>query len=399
MPQTSLASRGKEFLKLVRYRVLYDYGLGFLYDALLRVRTTVFGAKIMLDAATVCQLKCPACSTASGENRAGVIGWGFLKFDNFRELVDQNPRVRLIELSNWGEMFLNPELSKILEYAHRKGVRLTARNGVNLNNAKEEVLEQIVRYRFREMVVSIDGASPEIYRIYRQRGNFETVIENIRTINRLKKLHDSPYPKLSWQFVIFGHNEHEIPAARAMAKELGMAWRPKLNYSPTYSPVKDPEWVKRESGLDAATRIEFRAGKKRDYMRPCTQLWDSPQINWDGSLLGCCVNNFGAFANVFEKGLEGALREERYRYAKAMIQGRKPPREDIPCYSCQVYWDHRPGGRREAPERIAAPAPDSANSSHSASAPASAAPPPAPTPAPPSAPHAPPARRGAPEPR
>jgi MoaA/NifB/PqqE/SkfB family radical SAM enzyme len=392
MARTSLASAGREFLKLVRYRALYDYGLGFLYDAFLRAKATVFGAKIMLDAASACQLKCPACPTASGENRAGVIGWGVLKFDDFRDLVDRNPRVRLIELSNWGEMFLNPELPRILEYAHRKGVRLTARNGVNLNNAKEEILEQIVRYKFREMVVSIDGASPEIYRIYRQRGNFETVIENIRTINRLKKLHNSPYPKLYWQFVIFGHNEHEIPAARAMAEELGMAWRPKLNYSPTYSPVKDPEWVKRESGLEAATRVEFKTRRKRDYMRPCTQLWDSPQINWDGSLLGCCVNNFGAFGNVFEKGLEGALRGERYRYAKAMVQGRKPPREDIPCYSCQVYWDHRPGGRREVPERIAAPAP----ANELAPAPTS---PTASTPARPSAPHAPPARRGAPEPR
>jgi hypothetical protein len=38
----------------------------------------------------------------------------------------------------------------------------------------------------------------------------------------------SPYPHLRWQFIVFPHNEHELPKARAMAQELGMRFFAKL---------------------------------------------------------------------------------------------------------------------------------------------------------------------------
>ncbi len=44
-------------------------------------------------------------------------------------------------------------------------------NGVNLNHARDEVLEGLVKYRVRGVKCSIDGASPETYRVYRIRGN------------------------------------------------------------------------------------------------------------------------------------------------------------------------------------------------------------------------------------
>ena len=36
----------------------------------------------------------------------------------------------------------------------------------------------------------------------------------------------------------------------------------------------------------------------------CHQLWDAPQINWDGKILGCCRNFWGDFGgNAFTEGL------------------------------------------------------------------------------------------------
>ncbi len=55
--------------------------------------------------------------------------------------MDENPWVRRIELSNYGEMFLNPDLLSMLQYAHARGVSLSANNGVNLNSVGEDVLE------------------------------------------------------------------------------------------------------------------------------------------------------------------------------------------------------------------------------------------------------------------
>ena len=192
---------------------------------------------------------------------------GFLKFENFKKIVDENPWVAEIELSNWGEILLNPDLVKIMAYAWKRSVNLRAENGVNLNTAPDEVLEGLVRYRFHSMNCSIDGAS---YPIYRRKGDFEKVILHVRKINAFKRKYGSEFPRLKWQFVAFGHNEHEIAKARQMAKELGMSFYVKLSwdglYGESFSPVKDKETVRREVGLEAATREEYQERYHKVYI-------------------------------------------------------------------------------------------------------------------------------------
>jgi MoaA/NifB/PqqE/SkfB family radical SAM enzyme len=176
---------------------------------------------IRLETSSFCQLRCPSCPTTARAIHPAV-GSGFLRLDDFRKLLDENPSLTLIELSNYGEIFLNPQLPRILELAHRRNVAVNAANGVNLNHVRDEVLEAIVKFQLRIMTCSIDGASQETYRHYRVRGNFDKVIGNIRRINELKQLHRSEFPRLRWQFIVFGHNEHELPKARRMAQELEM---------------------------------------------------------------------------------------------------------------------------------------------------------------------------------
>src|SRR3954454_8403614 len=95
--------------------------------------TVVAPERIRLEASSFCNLRCPACPTTTGEIHRSAVGGGFLKFENFRKLLDDNPRLKSVELSNWGEIFLNPQLLSILELAHQRGVVLIAENGVNLN--------------------------------------------------------------------------------------------------------------------------------------------------------------------------------------------------------------------------------------------------------------------------
>ena len=71
-----------------------------------------------------------------------------------------------------------------------------------------------------------------------------------------------------------------------------------------------------------------------------------PQINFDGALLGCCVNMWASFgANVFAVGVKRALAAEKLQYAKEMLQGLVPPRDDVPCTTCEIYR-HRANTRR-----------------------------------------------------
>jgi MoaA/NifB/PqqE/SkfB family radical SAM enzyme len=297
--------------------------------------------RVALDLSTVCQLKCPSCPTANG-TIARSIGAGFLTLANFKTFVRNHPWVSDIELSNWGEVFLNKDLEQILRHADRQHVAVRIDNGANLDRASDEALEALVRYKVRSLTCSIDGASPDVYSIYRVNGHFDRVIGHVGQINALKQQYSSPYPALRWQFVAFGHNTHEIGKARDMARELGMEFHLKLSwddlYTDAFSPVKDRELIRTQSSAGVADRREYEEKFGRSYIAAsCHQLWLRPRINFDGRLLGCSINHWGDFGNVFTSGLETLLNSEKVRRTKEMLLGLRSAEKGSPCLSCPVY--------------------------------------------------------------
>jgi hypothetical protein len=287
------------------------------------------------------------------------MGAGHLDPGAFGALLATNPGLREVELSNYGEMFLNPRLRDLLRIAFEHGVVLHADNGANLNHASEETLEALVRYRFRSLTVSIDGASAETYAQYRVKGDFERVVENIRQINRFKRQHGSGFPLLTWQFIVFGHNEHEIAAAKAEATKLGMFFKPKISWDDGFSPVRDRKLVQIQTGLPA-TRKEYYEANGTEFTRSiCYQLWTSPVLNWDGRLTGCCRNFWGDFGgNAFTSGLEPALAASRIPAAREALMGRGEMDPAAPCATCDQYLaiqkDHKWIGRGEIDQAFAA---------------------------------------------
>jgi hypothetical protein len=308
-------------------------------------------AALRLEASSACQLRCPSCPTTTGDAEA-VVGKNFLRLADFVALIDDNPWIGEIELSNYGEVFLNPDLPGIFEHAFNRNVTLKIQNGANLNHVQDAALEGLVRHQVAILTCSIDGASQETYARYRIRGNYDQVIANVTRIAALKKAHASAYPRLVWQFIAFGHNEHEIPAARLLAEKLGMKFYVKLNWDGDFSPVKNLALIRKAAG--AASRQEFEEKTGKDYTQGiCGQLWNGPQVNWDGKLLGCCRNFWGEFGgNAFRDGLVASLNNEKMQYARAMLTGTAPPRAGIPCTTCDIYLK-----RKAANDWIATPRP------------------------------------------
>ena len=84
--------------------------------------------KIRLEVSSICQLKCPSCPTTTKAIHP-TVGSGCLQLTDFQKLLNENPWIRAIELSNYGEIFLNPELSEIMREAFLRRIRLTADHG------------------------------------------------------------------------------------------------------------------------------------------------------------------------------------------------------------------------------------------------------------------------------
>jgi len=301
--------------------------------------------QIRLDVCNKCQLNCVQCYMRRYEEviKKESGGFGYLPFEKFKQFCDENSSIKKIEISNNGEIFLNPDLDEILQYAYFKGIDLHVSNGVNLNTVSEKTLENLVKYQVKVLTVSIDGASPEIYAIYRRGGDFNTVINNCKIINKFKEKYRSVFPVLNYKFILFGHNEHEIEAAKELAKKLNMNIQFALNYEVGYSPLKNVKKVMAQTGFknfDGEIYDLFEKFKSHtsDWYF-CKDFFAQPQFNWNGDLLGCCMNFLRPFkSNLFKDGLMGALNGREFLYSKLMLTNFEvEPIKSSPCSNCPCY--------------------------------------------------------------
>jgi MoaA/NifB/PqqE/SkfB family radical SAM enzyme len=294
--------------------------------------------KVRLDFCSACQLKCPLCSTGTGKNNSNIIGSGMLSPDKLKKFLELN-RVTNIEVSNWGEIFLNKKLDELLDLATLYKVKLSAGNGVNFNNVTDKQLRSLIKNKFQKLSISIDGTDQETYETYRKGGNLNNVLNNIKKLNRLKIEYNSSLPKLSMQFIDFPHNTHQKAEAKILASHLFMDFTLKSNHSP-HKKITDAKKVSKKSKEIQESLLKRKAyldTVKSFYHLPCKQLWERPQINWDGNVLGCCINTTKSLGNAFETSLEEIKKSEKYLYAMQMVTENAPPRDDIPCSTCKYY--------------------------------------------------------------
>ncbi|MCI9596426.1 MAG: radical SAM protein [Firmicutes bacterium] len=311
----------------------HEWICGLLKEGKIKLRPRA----VSLEACTLCQLDCPYCYMRTGD--FGTMGKGYLKYEDFQDFVEKNPYINRIEISNNGEVFLNPDLGKILLLANEKNVKIQIGSGTNFNTVSDEILELLVKTQVSFITVAIDGASQEIYSIYRRKGDFDKVISNIKKLNEYKKKYNSKYPILQWQYILMPHNECDVEKASIMAKELGMNIFYKYECVQGKFDPQDRSKLERITGLKYFSLEEYNAHHDRVYGSEfCYETIFSPRINFDGRLLGCCMiwnEDFGI--NVFEEGLVSALNSERYLKMIQLLLGIERSREqlgDIPCFHC-----------------------------------------------------------------
>ncbi|VVB82681.1 Radical SAM superfamily protein [uncultured archaeon] len=280
-----------------------------------------FPKAIRLDTSTICNLKCPCCPTGRREDK---LSRGFLKFSDFKKFIDKYGfLIEDIYLSNKGEMFLNPEIFDIIQYAEDRGIR--THSDTNLNYFNEKMAEKLVKSGISELTISLDGASQKSYSLYRVGGDFEKVISNIKSINKFKEKYQSKKPVLNWQFIIFGHNQNEIEKAKKMADKL------KIHF------FLKKSWDKNFSVPSNLSEIE---DKEKIYKRDksfCDDLWICPVINYNGNIFGCCILSDEKFnlGNVFQEGFFKVYNGKKMRKLRKFVLGRNKSKNFLPCSNCE----------------------------------------------------------------
>ncbi|HON56241.1 MAG TPA: glycosyltransferase, partial [bacterium] len=175
--------------------------------------------KLTICPGSICNFECPLCPVGMKDNGRPK---KLLDFKLLKKIIDElADTLEAIDLYNWGEPFLNPDLPEMIRYikfANPKIHIVVSTNG-SINN--EEFLEKIITSGLDELWFSIDGADQQSLEIYRRKSNFSNVLKTLKICCELKKKFNSKI-NLQWRFHIMRHNEHLIDKARAMAESLGV---------------------------------------------------------------------------------------------------------------------------------------------------------------------------------
>lgn len=290
---------------------------------------------VRIEACSLCQLNCRDCYMRTKLPFEALIGNGYLKFDDYKKFIERNSYIENIELSLSGEIFLNPDLAKIIEYSNKKNISLTAFNGVNFNNVSDEMLETLVKYNFKGLTISLDAAKNETYIKYRYNGNFDNVISNIEKLNSLKEKYNSKFPIINAQFIVFKHNINEIEEAKELAKKLKMT---ALYFAKPWNDEVEITFDKLYIANDSYYDEEIQNILQIYNTDICYQPWIQPQINWDGRLLGCCCSTHRAIGlNVFKKDLKNCLNSKEMRFMRNVLTGKTESEDTIACHRCFRY--------------------------------------------------------------
>ncbi len=182
-------------------------------------------SRMYVECTAACNISCTeaCCAPETGITRTRQAG--MLAFDLFRRVVDEvGASLVRIDFFNYGEAFLHKRAVEMCEYIKSNFPHIylyTSTNGLALSLAQAR---RLVHSGIDEVTFSIDGATPESYVKYRQRGRFDVAIANLRAMADEKRTSGRDLPFLNWRYILFVWNDSgaEMDEARRLAAQIGV---------------------------------------------------------------------------------------------------------------------------------------------------------------------------------
>ncbi len=314
--------------------------------------------QLEIEVTTACNLKCTICEHTYWTERPR-----HMSFDQFRSVVDQFPGLRWIGMTGIGSGFLNPEYMEMLRYA-----KLEKRCFVEFFDhfymLDEAIARELVRIGVNKIWVSLESASRESYNRIRVGSDFDRVVDNIRTLMRVKRELKSPIPELWFHFIINRDNADEMEAyvdlVADLAREEGGLSAPMI-YWTNLLPFEEIEHLVERPDADRMKKIERMCRERGIFtvvnenvtcdkpMSACAK-WNEPFVLVTGHVQPCCALNEAndrpyqeehAFADLFETDFRDWWRgPEKARFTANLRKGIVNP----VCKNCHIFRHPAAGG-------------------------------------------------------
>lgn len=270
--------------------------------------TEEFPYEIYIEITNHCNLNCIFCARKTMSRPLG-----FMDMNLYKKIIDEIAEKRPfahLHLYGIGESTIDPHILERISYAIAKGVTnlVLFTNGKTL--LRDNFYQQLVDTGIGTIGVDVDGFSKEAYEKIRVGGNFEQIkkaVELLHTYIREKK---SPTRvELAYQ-IYEGINDKDFEPFKAWAEQNDYEY--KVVFMHQWAGLRDDI----PSHRSDASRENIRTG-------PCSSLWTSFMILWNGDVAVCFLDADGKekFGNLSTASVEeiwtGPLRHKR----KEQVQG------------------------------------------------------------------------------
>ena len=206
---------------------------------------------------------------------------GNMELELFKDIVSQlkelNPLVITLHLA--GEPLLHPSLPEMIRIASKSGIRTTlSTNGMLLT---EDLSKEMIDAGLLSLRVDF-SPNKEKFEYTRTGANWEKVYKNINTLLAFKKRNNLQFPVVKIQNIRFSEGEESEEKEMEELKALFIG-----NPADEYFHFQTHSW-----GGEFATKEKddpsYKLSVKQDRYNPCTHLWNSFVVTFDGKIVPCC---------------------------------------------------------------------------------------------------------------
>jgi pyruvate-formate lyase-activating enzyme len=290
------------------------------------VRPRAFPSVAFIDVVNTCNLRCLYCPT--GIRRKSGRAEKFIDPLLVERMLDELGKYLIgVNLYNWGEPLLHPQIVQIVRMIHNR--RIFTKISTNLNTYNRELLVELCEAGLDYLIVSFSGVSQGVYEKYHCRGNLDRVLENIRYLTAYKRRNNLRRPIIELKYLLFRHNKQDVEAAKNMATGLGVDLF-----------VLGIGEGSKEAIIDASS-----SPKKPLFPNFCHTLWDSIVLNSDGGIVPCCllffkIDDFGDYGHdQIMKIRNNAFFVTARKLFDASLVGDLPRTMQHPCLKCALVHD------------------------------------------------------------
>jgi len=280
---------------------IFCHFLGFFYD----LTAGKFPATINIETTNICNASCTICPHSQMTRPKGIMEEAL-----YRRVIDECAAqgCESVHLHNFGEPLFDPALSKRIAYAKGKGIR-SVKIFTNASLLHGQKAQDLLESGIDEIKVSIDGADREEFESIRRGLSYEKVTSNIK------------------RFVSLRNERHQRTPRVIVACSTTSSMRRSMDNLKTVVDEYDFGRLHNWGG-----QME---SKKRRLRKPCTRVWRTFTILWNGDVALCCLDFEGEvkLGNMNQASMTGIWKSPGY--AKVKNDHRAGSQHQVPiCRKC-----------------------------------------------------------------